>query len=108
MRLSCTVPVYDNGGQHWNAFTEPCESNIALAKLVDDEAEIEATIKTEVQRAIDEINANPDTTNITLSEEDINEIAAKTAAGVTTTIDVPTAKENAEATADELHDRTAA
>lgn len=80
MRPVCKVPAYSNGTYTKAAFEETNDLAVALGKLA---------------------------AKAGLTPEEIQALAGEVAAEVVEKVDVPTAAENAEAVADELHDRTA-
>jgi hypothetical protein len=97
MRLSIVIPPYTAPtGETFPGMTEPNNLAIAITKLQNDEASITQTIKDEIAAAVAQLN------DVTLTDAQIDEIATKTAAGVSTTLDIPTAEENAAATVQEF------
>lgn len=96
LKLSNTVPAFtaSDGTSKWPAFTEPCPLGIWTAQQTKSDDDIKQQIHDEIAAAVAELD------DVTLTDEQITELAAKTAAGVTATIDVPTAQENAEAVLD--------
>ena len=94
-RLSVNVPKFTaTDGSVFPGFIEPCEDGIFAAQQTKNDDEIKALVAATLKAASED-----PTVDITIPPEQINEIAAKTVAGVTTTLDIPTAQEIANVTA---------
>jgi hypothetical protein len=103
LRPATVVPPFTaTDGSVYKGFTEPNKLSLWTLAQTQTDAEIEDLVRQTLQ-AISDDQSHP----VTLTPADIALMSKNVVDGVTTAIDVPTAQENAEATADELHERTA-
>jgi hypothetical protein len=98
-RSAVVVPAFTaTDGTTYAGFTEQCQMGIMLATIQQGTS---VDIPALVNQAITEA-ANDPTVEFTPTPEEIDALAQQVAAGVTATIDVPTAQENATATVEEF------